>query len=438
MGRAIYKADRMHAAKKKDIRMTKEKSERAKVVVGASPEEFEKPTVMILETLDYLRPTTIRVARSFSRAGLAHVLVCHWRSLEFAPGRVTVRGRMYRPKSDGVMEETNLVHSIPVDVLYFFAPKAGWIADRDVVSLERFRKSGVPITERSIHLIVEQVMLEASRRGVVSNTFGTDRSWGPKHSQELRIRRYERVTGASIARPETYIATSAELARVLADFARRQVTAIVKPAFGEGGRGIQIIRPGEEFAWPTENRVAIVQSLIPAPLLIDGHKVDLRCHLLIDERDEQASRMVRPILVRKAAVPYSPGIPASEITNTAYRLNHGLRPDIVPLDNVSGCSERVRVAIANGLDALCNQIVKAYFFDVANIIDPAASPSNRVVLLGLDVLVALSKGRPRLYFLEANPYPALFVDLPLTDSAMEQMLTKEYLPALLRQLAPLQ
>jgi hypothetical protein len=84
------------------------------------------------------------------------------------------------------------------------------------------------------------------------------------------------------------------------------------------------------------------------------------------------------------------------------------------------------------LDGLCNQIVEAYFFDIANLIGPTGSPSNRVVLLGVDVLVALSDHRPCLYFLEANPYPALFRDAPLSDSAVDHMLTEEYLPALLR------
>jgi hypothetical protein len=400
--------------------------------------QAKRPTVMILETLDYLRPTTSRVAVAFSKADIAHVLVCHWRSLEFAAGRVTARGRMYRPKTNGVMEEADSSHSVPIDALYFFAPKAGSITARDIAALEQMRKSGVPVHEGPIHLIVEQIMVEASRRGVVSNTFGTDRSWGAKHSQELRIRRYEQATGRSIARPETHIATQAELAGVLADFSRRQVTCIAKPAFGEGGRGIQIMRPGEDFTWQSTNQIVIVQQLIQEPLLVDAHKTDLRCYLLIDERDARVSRRLKPVLARKAAAPYSAGLLASEITNTSYRLSQGLPPDIVPLGNLCGCPEEIRAAIISGLDTLCRQIAEAYFFDIASLIKPTESPSNRVVLLGVDVLVALSNHRPCLYFLEANPYPALFRDSPLSDSAVDHMLTEEYLPALLRNPVSLQ
>jgi hypothetical protein len=279
--------------------------------------------------------------------------------------------------------------------------------------------------------VVDRVMLEASRRGVITNALGSSRSWGPKHRQELKLRRYESATGQVIVRPKTYIARPHELHAVLRVFARRGECCLVKPVSGEGGRGFHIVRPGESFR---SDSTVIVQRLIPDPLLVEGHKADLRFYLLIDVGDERASGRLCPIFVRRAAVPYVAQSLPAEITNTSYRSRLGLPPDIQPLDLAPGISHNLHTQIISQLDSLARTLVNAYFWNATHesVNGYTGSVPNRVILFGIDVLVASPTSDPRLYFLESNPFPALFRGLPDCDEAVDEMLSREYLPLLLR------
>jgi hypothetical protein len=169
----------------------------------------------------------------------------------------------------------------------------------------------------------------------------------------------------------------------------------------------------------------VVQRLIPYPLLVGGHKADIRFYLIINVDNQLASRRVGPIFVRRASAPYSLRSLEAEITNTAYRMRLELAPDITLLGSTPGLSQSLRSEIIVHLDLLASSLIDAYFWSAA---DDLRVP-NRVILLGVDALMA-GVSKPRLYFLETNPFPTFFRGLPACDAAIDDMIEYEYLPML--------
>ena len=395
---------------------------------------MDQPTIAVVEAFVCPRPTSVRVARTFARAGSAKVLLCHWHRIEFSGTKVMVGGPMYEVRMGGEPKQITLPSVLPVEGMFFYGPDSGDLAPRDSVALDRLAGAGIDVSGDAVFTVVDRIMIEASRRGAVSNALGSDRIWGPKHLQELRLRRYETTTGEVIARPKTYIARPHEIRKVLSMFARRGETCLVKPVFGQGGHGILVVRPGD-FLAPSK-RTVVVQRLIPSPLLVEGHKADIRFYLLIDVNDECASDRVGPILVRRAAVPFFAGSLFAEITNTSYLLRLGLPPDVRLLDTVSEVHGWPRTHIITQLDSMARALVRAYFWNARN--EPIANSfvSNRRLLFGVDALVATAASGPSVYFLELNPFPALFRGLPDCDQAVDEMLARECLPALVGISAP--
>lgn len=389
--------------------------------------------VVIVESVEVPRPTSIRVAKAFARAELADVVVCHWRALDFSANSVGVRGAIYTLVGDGAIRSATLRDTNRATALFFFAPESGLDVDeRDLEALQRFEAAGVAVEKAPPYLIVEQLMLESSRRGLVTNALGSDFSWGSKYQQELRLRQYEEARGNLVSRPRTYIADKSRIASALAIFANLGQICIVKPALGEGGNGIKIVRPGELPPWITNVGEVVVQLLMPNPLLIDGYKVDLRSYLLVDADDKQVSGRLAPIFVRRAAAAYTPGTLAGEITNTSARLRQGLPADINPLEHIGSIGRGLREAISAQLDLIAGRLAEAYFWAVPANAATRAMPMNRVMLFGVDVVVTMSANEPRLYLLEINPFPALFRGSFSCDRAVDEMLAMEYLPRLLR------
>jgi hypothetical protein len=305
-----------------------------------------------------------------------------------------------------------------------------------VSALERLAAAGIDSGDSPLYIVLDRLMLAASRRGVITNALGSSRSWGPKHHIELKLRRYECVTGREVHRPKTYIARPHEVDALLNTFARRGEACLVKPAFGEGGRGFRIVRPGDGFA-PSAGTV-VVQQLIAKPLTVEGHKADIRCYVLIDVEDVRASGRLAPIFIRRAAVPYVAQSLPAEITNTSYRSRQGLAPDIRPLERTPGISPALHGHIVSELDELLRRLLAAYFWNAAR---ESANESttfvpNRRIILGIDVLVAGSLTEPRLYFLETNPFPALYRGTPHCDEAVDDMLAHDYLAAVIGSRTP--
>ena len=390
------------------------------------------PTIAVIETLDSLRPTSIRVARALACNQSANVVLAHWHRLDFLRDRVTLEGPVHLVKTGGSIAEDTVMPALPVDALFFFGPDSGELTEKDTATLNKLSMAGIDVDRVPIYIVVDRMMLEASRRGIVTNALGSSRSWGPKHTQELRLRKYEDATNQTVTRPTTYIAPPNEVRPFLGIFAERGETCLIKPSFGEGGRDFQIIRPGESFL--QSKRTVVVQRLIPDPLLVEGHKADIRFYLLIDAGNRRASGRLSPIFIRRAAVPYVPFSLPAEITNTSYRSRLGFPPDIRPLNLTPGISGSLYAEIITQLDSLACRLVDAYFWNAGQELGDRYGNDvpNRAILFGIDVLVASPLNEPKLYFLESNPFPALFRGVPDCDEAVDEMLSREYLPHLIR------
>ena len=390
--------------------------------------------VVVVETLDPARSTSVRIATAFASANLGDVLLCHWHDLSFLKDVVVAsRGIKYGMKGDGIVEGVAFRDDIEPSALFFYAPNSGLITKKDLPFLERLTPAGIDIDQRSAYAVVDKILVEASRRGLVTNAIGPDKRWGPKHLQESKLRRYEAATGRRVPRPSTYVGTPSQLPRFISLLARRTDMCIIKPAFGARGRGIEIVGT-DNSAWTIAEEYIVLQDLLSDPLLIDGHKADLRCYLLIDVDNVTTSGRLGPILVRRAPAAYRRGMVAAEVTNTAYRVRRGMPPDILPLDQVLSIDDRLRDAIVSRLEVLLRELTQIYFWDARHSrkgMTPQRVP-NRVILFGVDVLVTVSgSGRPALYFLEVNPLPIFYRGSIPCDIAIDEMLAGQYLPTLL-------
>ncbi len=388
--------------------------------------------MVVLETCDPPRTVSVRIARALACPQSARVLLCNWRGLDFSQDRVRLRGPIHRVAGDGQVETDIACEPLDMDALFFYGPDSCGLVDSDQEALQRLSAANIDCSGMPLYMVLDRMMLEASRRGVLTNALGSSRSWGPKHHQELKLRRFEAATGRFISRPRTLIARQHEFAAVLRVFAASGDICILKPVFGEGGCGLQIVAPGDSPQTPAGT--VVVQRLIPNPLRVEGHKADLRFYLLIDTNHARASGRIGPVLLRRAAEPYLPNSLPAEITNTSYRARHGLEPDIRPLELTPGISPGLRLWILAQLDALADALVDAYFWNAAREaqLSPGSDIANRLIVFGIDAMVADAETTPCLYLLEWNPFPAFFRDSPAADRAVEEMLAREYLPRLIR------
>jgi hypothetical protein len=343
---------------------------------------------------------------------------------------VSIRGSFFQVREDGEFQLCVRNENVGVDAVFFYGPNSGTLAAEDEPAIAKLCATGINASGVPLYIVVDRIMLEACRRGLMTNALGKSRGWGPKHQQEWKLRRYEMATGSSVIRPETYVAQPWELARVLSIFAAQSETCLIKPALGEGGEGLHIVHPGETF--PRLDYLVVVQRLVPDPLLVDGNKADLRWYLLIDVNDRQLSKRLRPVFVRRASIPYLAETEEAEITNTAYRVRQGLSPDMRPLAPMPGISQSVCDEITSQLDSLAHNLLDAFFWDLTHSSGDTTVP-NRMIIFGIDALVAVPQRLgPRVYFLETNPFPAFFRGLRDCDLAVEEMLSTEYLPALIK------
>jgi hypothetical protein len=263
----------------------------------------------------------------------------------------------------------------------------------------------------------------AGRRGVATNSVGADGKWGRKDGLEFGLRAYARTTGRTVPRPETVAAVEPQVRAVVDAFAARGVVCIVKPANQARGNGIRILTPGTTWETTSDGDV-VVQQLLDDPLLVSGHKADLRCYALVDGTRRDTSRRVGPIFVRLAPEPYRRAVAAAEITNTSYRRRTGLPPAIYPLDAVTPLAPAARRALAARVERLVDEVLDARF--------AVAAPDDgghRVLLWGLDILPTAGGD---VSLLEVNVHPQLFRGVRRCDVLVEQMLATTYAAALRR------
>lgn len=263
------------------------------------------------------------------------------------------------------------------------------------------------------------------------------------------LRAYTRTTGRRVPRPETYVIDSCQAPRIVASVARSGGGWIVKPANGARGEGVQCVvspdpcrrpprhlaraRSGGKRELPMAGDV-IIQRLGEPPRLVNGSKFDLRCYVMIDTYDVRRSMRLKPVLVRIAARPYRRGCLDAELTNTSHRRRLGLAPDIQPLAAVAGLAPEVRREIADRLDVLVAEFLRAHAWWSANrVCDRPAG--RRLLIWGLDVLPVVKGTATELMLLEVNAHPQLLRGSAVADASVRHMLRDTYVPKIIEAIA---
>jgi len=243
------------------------------------------------------------------------------------------------------------------------------------------------------------------------------------------------MTAALSIRPETLTASVRQVPTMLRYFARRGADCIVKEAEADNGTKVRVMRPDGFPGWrpPDGDPRFVVQEVVHDPLLLAGHKSDLRCHVMIDVDDRQRCRMVSPVLMRRAGVPYVRGWDDSEITNVNYQHRTGLPAEIRPIEEWEVLPSDLRAEMLTGLQALMNQLLDAHRWWTECVAPRDRWTSRRVLLWGIDVLPARgTDGALKLNLLEINVYAQLHrPSSPSSNEMMAAMLAGDYLPAML-------
>lgn len=379
--------------------------------------------------------SVISLGSALSRGEAVEVLVCPWDAVHLADGAVQITGPMIRCVA-GNRAPFIADHVQPGAMLSF--PTADHTAPdrspRGRAALARLARQGLalPPCALTTTAVIAALLEEAAHRGIVSNAMDHDAAWGRKDQLEFTLRAHARFTDEPVPRPETYVVSPHQLPVILADFARRGLTCIVKPANGARGDGLHIVRPHRDDSLPVINDGGgdggddcfVVQELVEAPLTLQGRKVDFRCYLLIDTADPHASRWCPPLFARIAGLPYARGVADAEITNCAYRARAGLAEGMFPLEHLDGLPATTRAALLAGVDALMDAVIAARFLR-AQALAPAGEP-RRVLLWGLDLIATDVNGEIAVQLLEINVYPHLLIGSDTCDPAMECILGQTY------------
>ncbi len=374
----------------------------------------------------------VPLGSALSRWGGADVLVCPWHAIHLADGGVQVNGpTMHCVRGNSAPFTADHVQP---DALLSFPTADHMRPDRSPegrAALQRLALHGPTpsLCEPTTTAVVAELLREAGCRRVVTNASDHDAAWGRKDHLEYTLRAHARFTGSPVPRPETYVSSPPQLPLSLADFARRGLTCIVKPANGARGDHLHIVRP-DSGDWPSAvgDDCLVVQALIEAPLLLQGHKIDFRCYVMIDTADRDACRWLPPLFARIAGLPYERGLADAEITNCAYRSRAGLAEGMFPLENLDGLHPATHAALLDAVDALVDAVIAARFLR-AQALAPAGEP-RRVLLWGLDLIATEVNGAIAVQLLEVNVYPHLLIGSDTCDPAVEGILGRAYVDVL--------
>ncbi len=379
-----------------------------------------------------LADPAVSLGNALSRWGAAEVLVCPWDAVDLADDRVQITGPMLRCVAGNHAPFT--ADYVNPDALLSFPTASHTAADRSPqgrAALARLAAQGLvlPPCAPTTTDVVVALLQEAAECGIVSNAIDHDAAWGRKDQLEFALRAHARFTGKPVPRPETYVTSPHQLPVILADFARRDLMCIVKPANGARGDGLHIVRPHMQDSRPATgdqdgDDCLVVQELVESPLTLRGHKVDFRCYVMIDTANRSASRWCPPLFARIAGLPYERGLANAEITNCAYRARAGLAEGMFPLEDLDGLPVATRVALLAGVDALIEAVITARFLR-ARAFAPAGEP-RRVLLWGLDLIATEVNGEIAVRLLEVNVHPHLLIGSDTCDPAVEHILGQAY------------
>ncbi|MGO9080699.1 MAG: hypothetical protein ACLQDY_16910 [Streptosporangiaceae bacterium] len=383
-----------------------------------------------------LNAVTRWVAKCAARHTALNVLVSRWSQVRLSDDGARVDGRVWAvDPGDGALVPTRIPPTA-VQCLYY----AGAGDDRppssdpELAALRRLDRLTPTPLPRGLgrRQVIHQLLLEASRRGVVTNTNASLYPfWDAKHGLEFTLRRYGRLTGRDVRRPQTVSCVFAQVPLVLGALGREGADCIVKPTDGGRGRGLQVVPHGGSWSAASSSSRYVVQELVRDPLLLDGRKLDLRCHVLIDADSRARSGWVPPILARHGQTPYRRGTHDSENLNFSYRPSHAPRSRIAPLDDYAEFAPSLRQAISAEAKRISAELTASYFACRRRRADGRPLVRNRVFLWGLDVGLTSAHDGVRALLLENNVRPQLLRGEPGCDAAMAGLITSFHVPAML-------
>jgi hypothetical protein len=212
---------------------------------------------------------------------------------------------------------------------------------------------------------------------------------------------------------------------------------------GEAGKrrareGIAIVGPGGEPPacgcgdW-------VVQELVERPLMVDGRKIDFRCHVVVDTADRSRSNWYPPLFVRIAGAPHASGGAPAEITNCAFRKSAGLPTGMLPVED-AGLPDAVVTEVVAAAGDLIQTLLDARFARAAALC-PGDSP-RRVLIWGVDLIAHWRGGRPSgsriaVQLLEVNVFPHLLIGCETCDPLVAAFLRGPFLELLMSSTRPI-
>ncbi|XP_049952504.1 tubulin polyglutamylase TTLL5 isoform X2 [Schistocerca serialis cubense] len=247
--------------------------------------------------------------------------------------------------------------------------------------------------------------------------------------------------------PQTFV-MPAEYRELCSSHHRNKGPWIVKPVASSRGRGIYIVNSPEQV--PLEETV-VVAKYIDNPLLVDGHKCDLRLYVVVTSYDPLLVYLYEEGLVRFATVKYDSGgkhlwNPCMHLCNYSINKYHSdyVKSDDPEAEDVGHkwtLSALLRHLRAAGTDTalLMSRIEEVIVKSILASAPPIVAACRMFVphthncfeLYGFDILVD-SELKP--WLLEVNLSPSLGCDSPLdvrVKSAMlVDLLTLVGLPAI--------
>ena len=381
--------------------------------------------------------TPSRVAAALRLGGHADVRTIPWFGLDvrsdglFVDGEAPSQPRRGQARSQRGAQDRGARDR--VDALLFFPdpqPPAGGAGADEAVARARLACFGIT-PKCDSNAVAHRIVAAASRMGVATNAAGADAYLGRKDEMETVLRAYARATGQRVPRPQTHVVAGEQVPAVLGNFHSSGRAGIVKPARGARAEGTRVATAGDPVAaWPGDEDF-VVQELIPDPLLVNGHKCDLRVYLTVCAEGRKRSYRLGPVYVRVAPVPYVHGSLEAEITNSALRCRLGLPMAIGPLNTVDGLSDATRRVIGDRLRELLADLQSAHEWWIGSMESWCPSPpgSRRVLIWGLDVAPHAAP-ELQLSLLEINVYPVLFCGPGDCERKTEQWLATDVLSLL--------
>lgn len=174
----------------------------------------------------------------------------------------------------------------------------------------------------------------------------------------------------------------------------RQGTAILKPDDGTQGGGIYLVGSVSEAKRRMETSHmdgAVLQEYIARPLLLDGHKFDIRAYVLVLSLEPLRILMCREGMVRVCSQRYQPPDKgnmhrtATHLTNFSINKTNGMYMHNDDVQNGTEGGKRVLSAVLRHL-ASSGHDVDALFGEMVRVVGAGAKALAQAVLGHVDVI----------------------------------------------------